>query len=557
MKNNFSAFVSLFNRVLCIRPASMAVCLFLLFSHSARGQDAYQDVGFTAYFQNETGWQAGDATISIALPDGTALWLFGDSYVDRAYDPDDMSFPCLPFVSNAICTQNMAAPGNVVYHSTFDHAGTDQYYWPGKGFYYNNKVYIFWLERTYVRNAMDQIVGSNFISSKCAELSYPGLDLLQLHNISNPLGIEFGKAVIVDETGGWLYVYGSKTVSGFNRYYASRCPLNNLFQSWQYWNGILWGAVPMEGNHIQPTGTALGSASFSVFPYQGKYLLLSQDNGYLVCGNEVAIKLYKSDSPRGPFVFHKLVYSVTDSYNGIILASYNAQAHPEFGGDLLISYNVNDVNLPAAQCPNQCSNGGRFQADTYRPKFVRLPLSALPIELQSFEASAGERVVQLKWVTQTEVRNKHFEVERSRNGTDFTGIGKVSGAGNSNSIRRYDWIDPSPFPGKSYYRLRQVDEDGQFSYSPLASVHYEVSATTIYPNPVQQGKLTVQPDLKTCETMTFLLYNLNGSQVFRYEVAANAGAEMSVQLPEDLRKGVFMAQISCDQHIETLKLVVE
>ncbi len=557
MKNNFSSFASLFNRLSGTGQASISICLFLLFSHSAPGQDAYQDPVFTSYFQNETGWQAGDATISVALPDGRALWLFGDSYVDRAYDPADMSLPCLPFVNNAICTQNMANPANVEYQSTFDHPGLNQYYWPGKGFYYNNKVYVFWLERTYVLNGMGQIVGSTFTSSKCAELSYPELELIQLHNISNPLGIEFGKAVIVDETGGWLYVYGSKTVSGFNRYYASRCPLNNLFQSWQYWNGILWGAAPIEGNHIQPAGTALGSASFSVFPYQGKYILLSQDNGYLVCGNEVAIKLYKSDSPRGPFVFHRLVYNITDSYNGVILASYNAQAHPEFGGDLLISYNVNDVNLPAAQCPNQCSNGGRFQADTYRPKFVRLPLSALPIELLSFEAWAGGTNVQLKWATQTEVRNKHFEVERSRNGTDFTVIGKVPGTGNSNSIRRYDWIDLTPFPGKSYYRLRQVDENGQFSYSPFVSVRYKVSETTVYPNPVQQGKLMVQTGSKTCEKMTFLLYNMNGSQVFRYEVAENADTEIKVQLPDNLPKGIFMVQISCDQHIETLKLVIE
>ena len=553
MNNNLSAARAIFNRF----KWHIGTLLSMLIVQSTSGQDAYPDPDFTAYFRNETGWQAGDATISVALPDGTALWLFGDSYVNQGYDPDDMSLPCLPFVSNAICTQNMTAPGPIAYHSTLDHPVQDYYYWPGKGFYYNNKVYIFWLERSYVRNNQGQIVGSTFVSSKCAELSYPDLDVLAIHNISNPLDIEFGKAAYVDQSGGWLYVYGSKNVSGFNRYYVSRCPLNNLFQSWQYWNGVLWGAAPNAGNHIQPAGTAVGSASFSVFPYEGSYYLLSQDNGFLVCGNETAIKLYKSSSPRGPFVLHRLVYNVADSYNDVILASYNAQAHPEFGGDLLISYNVNDVEAPAAACPSQCSNGGRFHADTYRPKFVRLPLSALPIELLSFEARMAGTQIRLNWITETEVRNQYFEVERSADGTDFSRIGKVKGAGNSNSQQRYEWIDPSPLPGKSYYRIRQVDEDGQFSYSPLAAVQNNASYSAIYPNPVQEGKFVIQVGKQACEEMTLLLYHLNGSLVFRYAFAANPASEIPVQLPENLSTGIYMAQISCDQHTKTFRLSIE
>ncbi|MFM9948111.1 MAG: MopE-related protein [Saprospiraceae bacterium] len=270
-------------------------------------------------------------------------------------------------VTCTLVVQSASDTTHFSYHLTFTPADPSHYYWPGKGFYYQNKVYIFLLERD----------TNGFVGSRCAVLSYPGLQLLNTIEIPNPNQIEFGKAIHLDSAGGWLYVYGNKPYPayGANRYYVSRCALSNndLFQSpWTYWNGVLWGVSPDLNNHL--VTPSIGSPSFSVFPYNNKMCLLSQDNGYLICGAGRDIKLYEADTPMGPFTLSSVLYTIENTYNGIYLSTYNAQAHAVYGNELLVSYNVNDTNKPGTGCPRQCDSSTRKNADTYRPKFIRVNL---------------------------------------------------------------------------------------------------------------------------------------------------------------------------------------
>jgi hypothetical protein len=110
----------------------------------------------------------------------------------------------------------------------------------------------------------------------------------------------------------------------------------------------------------------------------------------------------------------------------------------------------------------------------------------LPIELLSFEVSKCENDVCLEWKTTTEINNEYFEIEKSKNGTDWASVLKMAGAGNSKDILSYSSKDQRPFSGASYYRLKQVDYDGQFSYSEVRRVTFEMNNTfNIYPNPTQ------------------------------------------------------------------------
>ena len=71
----------------------------------------------------------------------------------------------------------------------------------------------------------------------------------------------------------------------------------------------------------------------------------------------------------------------------------------------------------------------------------------------------------------SETGNDHFEVERSEDGNTFSRIGTVSGAGNSTALRQYQFNDASPLRGISYYRLRQVDFDGGYTFSDVRAVN--------------------------------------------------------------------------------------
>jgi hypothetical protein len=113
--------------------------------------------------------------------------------------------------------------------------------------------------------------------------------------------------------------------------------------------------------------------------------------------------------------------------------------------------------------------------------------SPLPVELLNFDARlTPEGTVDLTWATAMEVNNKLFTVERSQDGMTYTTVTEVAGAGNSNVELNYSAVDPHPFTGTSYYRLRQTDDNGQSTYSRVAVINMAASATLqLYPNPAR------------------------------------------------------------------------
>ncbi|MEO0733659.1 MAG: T9SS type A sorting domain-containing protein, partial [Bacteroidota bacterium] len=111
---------------------------------------------------------------------------------------------------------------------------------------------------------------------------------------------------------------------------------------------------------------------------------------------------------------------------------------------------------------------------------------ALPVELLSLTGTPEGKQVRLNWSTATETNNDRFDVERSRDGQTFTKIGEVAGAGNASAIRDYTFLDPAPFDGDNYYRLRQVDLDGTNELSNVIIVDFAAegaASAVVFPNP--------------------------------------------------------------------------
>jgi hypothetical protein len=96
---------------------------------------------------------------------------------------------------------------------------------------------------------------------------------------------------------------------------------------------------------------------------------------------------------------------------------------------------------------------------------------SLPVKLTLFEAKAIEnKYIKLKWITETEIDNMGFEVHRSKDGVEFDNIGWVNGNGSTTETKVYDYDDKSIDPNiRYYYRLKQIDFDAKFEYSPIAT----------------------------------------------------------------------------------------
>jgi hypothetical protein len=110
--------------------------------------------------------------------------------------------------------------------------------------------------------------------------------------------------------------------------------------------------------------------------------------------------------------------------------------------------------------------------------------TALPIELLDFSAEPTSKVVNLKWITASEINNSYFTVERSSDGVVFKPVLQKPGAGNSNSVRNYSDVDTNPLEGVSYYRLKQTDFNGDFTYSEWVVVNFigdqKISLETVF-----------------------------------------------------------------------------
>ncbi|RLD43300.1 MAG: hypothetical protein DRI86_10240 [Bacteroidetes bacterium] len=111
----------------------------------------------------------------------------------------------------------------------------------------------------------------------------------------------------------------------------------------------------------------------------------------------------------------------------------------------------------------------------------------LPIELLSFDLLNIENKVQLNWSTASELNNSGFEIQRSMNIEEWEVLGFVEGAGISNSTKTYSFIDKTPLVA-NYYRLKQIDFDGAFVFSPTRYINIDRSnSISLYPNPTTQS----------------------------------------------------------------------
>jgi hypothetical protein len=167
----------------------------------------------------------------------------------------------------------------------------------------------------------------------------------------------------------------------------------------------------------------------------------------------------------------------------------------------------------------------------------------LPVEFASFKATSRKNDVLLDWVTASEKNNDFFEVQRSRNGSDFEVIGREEGAGNSSSLIYYSFTDTDPFSGLSYYRIRQVDYDGRFDYSETRVVERSKTLQwSIYPNPVSDGSITIRFDEFESE-LDYVLSDLQGRVLQNSRINPDNSKEFRINLGEGIKSGYYLLEL--------------
>ena len=183
----------------------------------------------------------------------------------------------------------------------------------------------------------------------------------------------------------------------------------------------------------------------------------------------------------------------------------------------------------------------------------------LPIELLSFTGKAFIGHNKLYWITKTETNNDFFTIERSGDGMEFTGLGTVKGAGNSNTNLDYSFIDKNPLNGINYYRLKQTDFNGESAYSNIISLaSNKDGGVTIYPNP-SKGKLYFNLLESKDATYTVRYITLLGSSIHEKIEIYEGVSSYEVKEFNFLSAGIYFVQIINDQNevIKYQKIVKE
>jgi hypothetical protein len=188
----------------------------------------------------------------------------------------------------------------------------------------------------------------------------------------------------------------------------------------------------------------------------------------------------------------------------------------------------------------------------------------LPIELLDFTAYVDGHNAELRWRTATETNNDYFTIERTKDGNNYETIARVKGSGTTSSVRNYQTTDTEPLPGHSYYRLKQTDFDGKFTYSNLAPVDFETVSTengfSIYPNPSTSGQ-TMRLNLTAPENEQVLVvvYDTMGKEYFsKIIITQQSGDNMLALDPNSkLASGVYYVTATTNNKVFRKKLVIQ
>jgi hypothetical protein len=196
----------------------------------------------------------------------------------------------------------------------------------------------------------------------------------------------------------------------------------------------------------------------------------------------------------------------------------------------------------------------------------------IPVELISFSGKIENNKITLNWATATELNNKGFEVQRraslnpSEGGTfgEWEAAGFVQGSGTTTEIRHYSFVDENVLPGAYVYRLKQIDYDGNYSYSESIELNFSYASDfelfQNYPNPFNPTT-NIQYAISSRQFVTLKVYDVLGNEIATlvneekqpgiYEVEFNTSSIKHIP-----SSGIYFYYLKAGNFAETKKMIL-
>lgn len=236
---------------------------------------------------------------------------------------------------------------------------------------------------------------------------------------------------------------------------------------------------------------------------------------------------------------------VTDAFPNSVVKIYNTagqvtQATANSAGTVVIPYSCADNPITRISAVDT----GYTQMACNDYSFA--PMATLPVKLSSFNASLNNRKqVVLNWQTVFELTNDRFEIQKSANGASFSTLAVQNGSGDSYEAKSYSYTDLAFFPGDvAFYRLKQVDQNNQVTYSRVLYVDDKAtaaSAISLFPNPLTASDNMIQLRGIRAGEISYAnlrIYDLSGRSI-SYRITGPNSIEPYPSLPQ----GIYMVQL--------------
>lgn len=224
-------------------------------------------------------------------------------------------------------------------------------------------------------------------------------------------------------------------------------------------------------------------------------------------------------------------------------------------------YTSSKWDLPPVFAASSGSNPytiSRSAITSFSPFAIEKGTNPLPIELLSFNAKLNSnQMTDLTWETASETNNDYFTVERSANGKTFEYVTMVKGAGTSTKIIDYGTIDAKPLKGVSYYRLKQTDFDGKYTYSKNVAVELKDNSfayLSVFPNPFSNN-INISCDISDQGMINIVVFNIIGQPVFSTQQAAEKGINLFTINSFEFPPGLYLLKLTdCNGNVKTINL---
>ncbi len=176
--------------------------------------------------------------------------------------------------------------------------------------------------------------------------------------------------------------------------------------------------------------------------------------------------------------------------------------------------------------------------------------SVLPIELADFSVKQINKDIELSWTTTSEINNSFFTIETSCDGKTFKPISKINGAGNSNSVKKYYYIDKKTDYGIIYYRLKQTDLDGKYTYSKIISVlKKQISDNNIF---IVYNSINNNLKLTGNNLVQIKISDITGKIMYNSYINSESKYINTLNFP----KGIYFAIIYTNNNVITKKFII-